>query len=96
MKDPNLVLLKPWVTEKSNILQAINEKNPKYVFEIPKTSNKIEVKNAVEKIFNVKVKSVNTSVVKGKVKRVRYKEGKRRDRKKAIVTLQEGYKIELF
>jgi len=96
MKDPNLILLRPWVTEKSNILQTLNEKGPKYVFEVADDSNKIEIKYAVEKIFKVKVKSVNTVNVKGKVKRVRLKEGKRKDRKKAIVTLKEGYKIELF
>jgi len=96
MKDPNLILLRPWVTEKSNILQTINEKNPKYVFEVIDDSNKIEIRNAVEKIFNVKVKSVNTVNVKGKLKRVRFKEGKKKDRKKAIITLKEGFKIELF
>jgi len=96
MKDPNLILLRPWVTEKSNILQTINEKNPKYVFEVSDDSNKIEIRNAVEKIFNVKVKSVNTINVKGKLKKVRFKEGKKKDRKKAIITLKEGFKIELF
>jgi len=96
MKDPNLILLRPWVTEKSNILQTINEKNPKYVFEVLDNSNKIEIRNAVEKIFNVKVKSVNTVNVKGKLKKVRFKEGKKKDRKKAIITLKEGFKIELF
>ena len=96
MKDPNLILLRPWVTEKSNILQTINEKNPKYVFEVADDSNKIEIRNAVEKIFNVKVKSVNTVNVKGKLKKVRFKEGKKKDRKKAIITLKEGFKIELF
>ena len=96
MKDPNLILLRPWVTEKSNILQTINEKNPKYVFEVLDDSNKIEIRNAVEKIFNVKVKSVNTVNVKGKLKKVRFKEGKKKDRKKAIITLKEGFKIELF
>ena len=96
MKDPNLILLRPWVTEKSNILQTINEKNPKYVFEVSDDSNKIEIRNAVEKIFNVKVKSVNTVNVKGKLKKVRFKEGKKKDRKKAIITLKEGFKIELF
>jgi len=96
MKDPNLILLRPWVTEKSNILQTINEKNPKYVFEVTDDSNKVEIRNAVEKIFNVKVKSVNTVNVKGKIKKVRFKEGKKKDRKKAIITLKEGFKIELF
>ena len=57
MKDPNLVLIRPWVTEKSTILQTVSEKNPKYVFEIAMDANKIEVKNAEGK----KVKTADLS-----------------------------------
>jgi large subunit ribosomal protein L23 len=59
----------------------------KYTFEVNKKATKVEIANAVEKLFNVKVLNVNTMTVKGKTKRVRYVEGKTSDWKKAIVTI---------
>lgn len=79
------------ITEKS----TLNEPLSKYLFLVDNTANKIQVKRAVEEIYKVKVKSVNTLVSPGKAKRVRYQLGRTPDSKKAIVTLKEGQKIEL-
>lgn len=69
----------------------------KYTFEVAKDANKIEIKNAIEKVFGVKVKSVNTVNVSGKMKRVGVHTGRRPSYKKAIVTLTEDSKtIEFF
>ena len=77
------IIIRPVVTEKSNDeLQA-----GKYTFEVNKKATKIEIAKAVEKLFEVKVLNVNTMTVRGKTKRVRYKEGKTPDWKKAIVTI---------
>ena len=80
---PEDVIIAPIVTEKSN--DGLNE--GKYTFEVNKKATKIDIKNAVEKLFEVKVLNVNTMIVKGKTKRVRYVEGKTSDWKKAIVTI---------
>ncbi len=66
-----------------------------YLFSVRKNANKIEIKKAVEDIYKVKVETVNTSVMPGKLKRVRYKQGMTPDWKKAIVTLKTGHKIDL-
>ena len=80
---PEEIIVRPVVTEKSNDeLQA-----GKYTFEVNKKATKIEIAKAVEKLFEVKVLNVNTMTVRGKTKRVRYKEGKTPDWKKAIVTI---------
>ena len=71
------------------------EKNT-YTFEVAKDSNKVEIRQAVEAIFNVKVVRVNTINVKSKPKRVRYQLGRTRTWKKAMVTLAAGDTIELF
>ncbi len=85
------IIKKPIVTEKSMEGAAYN----KYTFRVDVKSNKIEIRKAIEKIFNVKVTKVNTLNVEGKTrKRGRY-EGKTSDWKKAIVTLREGDKIEI-
>ena len=76
-------IVKPIVTEKSNEDIA----NGKYVFKVNKKATKIDIKNAVEKLFNVKVLDVNTINVKGKTKRVGRYEGKTSDWKKAIVVI---------
>ncbi len=87
------VIRKPIITEKT---MGIME-NKKYTFEVAQDANKIEIKNAVEKIFGVKVASVNTMNVLGKYKRMGVHIGKRPDWKKAIVTLKEDSKtIEFF
>ena len=92
MKDPRDILRRPVVTEKSTSLLQDN----KYTFLVDPGANKTEIKQAVEKIFKVKVEKVNTMRVKGKFKRVRNIPGKTPDTKKAIVTLKKGDKIELF
>lgn len=66
-----------------------------YLFSVYKKANKIEIKKAVEAIYKVKVESVNTQVVPGKLKRVRQQLGKTSEWKKAFVTLKEGHKIDL-
>ena len=86
------VLKKPVLTEKSLALQT--EEN-KYTFDVDLDANKTEVKIAVEKLFNVKVESVNTINVRPKKKRVGRYPGKTNKVKKAIVTLKEGSSIEL-
>jgi large subunit ribosomal protein L23 len=78
-------------TEKGTTLES----QDKYLFCVDKKANKIEIKEAVEHIYRVKVQSVNTAVMSGKPKRVRYKAGKTPDWKKAVVTLEKGQKIKL-
>ena len=68
----------------------------RYTFEVAKDSNKVEIRQAIEAIFNVSVVKVNTLNVKPKPKRVRYQVGQTRTWKKAMVTLKEGDTIELF
>ena len=67
----------------------------KYLFWVEKGANKIEIKQAVQDIYKVKVDKVNTIMMRGKLKRVRYAVGKTSDWKKAIVTLKEGSKIDV-
>ncbi|HXV18454.1 MAG TPA: 50S ribosomal protein L23 [Candidatus Omnitrophota bacterium] len=67
----------------------------KYLFSVAKVANKIQIKKAVEDIYKVKVEAVNTQVVPGKLKRVRYRAGMTSEWKKALVTLKEGQKIDL-
>lgn len=92
MKNSRDILVKPIVSERSVTQMEEN----KYTFKTDKKANKIEIKRAVEDIFNVKVVEVKTMIVKGKVKRMGRYQGKRPDWKKAIVTLQDGDKIEMF
>ncbi|MGD0335884.1 MAG: 50S ribosomal protein L23 [Candidatus Omnitrophota bacterium] len=66
----------------------------KYLFLVNKVANKIQIKKAVEELYKVKVKNVNTFISRGKMKRVRYQLGRTPDLKKAVVTLQAGQKIE--
>lgn len=93
MRDPHDIIKRPIVTE--NSMEAMADK--KYTFVVDKRSNKTEVKNAVEKVFGVKVARVNTMNMRGKKKRMGANVGKRADWKKAIVTLTEDSKtIEFF
>jgi large subunit ribosomal protein L23 len=78
-------------TEKSTVYEPLG----KYLFLVSKSSNKTEIKKAVETIYKVKVKAVNTSIYLGKMKRVRYQVGKTADFKRAIVTLKAGQKIDV-
>jgi large subunit ribosomal protein L23 len=87
------ILIQALVSEKATELQ---EKQNCYVFKVAKNANKLEIKEAVEKGFNVKVNSVTVSNVKGKTKRLGRFEGKRSAWKKAFVNLKEGETIELF
>lgn len=66
----------------------------KYIFAVHRKANKVEICQAIEKIYKVKVRDVNTIIVPGKKKRIGRFEGKKPDWKKAVVTLKEGYKIE--
>ena len=86
------IIIRPIVTERSFDMMAEN----KYTFEVAKTANKYQSRDAIEEIFGVTVTSVNTMNVKPKTKRVRYVAGKTRSWKKAIVTLAEGDSIEIF
>jgi large subunit ribosomal protein L23 len=90
-KDPRDVILSPVVSEKSYGL--IDQ--GKYTFEVDPRSNKTEIKLAIEKIFDVKVASVNTLNRTGKTRRTRFGTGKRKDTKRAIVTLKSG-SIDIF
>lgn len=87
------IIKKPLITEKSGLQQ---EAHNKVSFEVARHANRIEIQNAVEKMFNVKVISTRTMRVKGKVKTRGKIIGKRRDWKKAIITLMPGDRIEFF
>ncbi len=93
MKEAQKVIRRPLVTEKST---RQKEEGRQYVFEVDPEANKIEIQHAVEHLFKVKVLRVRTSNALGKLKRVGRKYGKRPDWKKAIVTLNEGERIEFF
>ncbi len=93
MKTIYNVLIKPRLTEKGSIQKELANQ---VVFIVDRRANKIEIKEAVEKLFKVKVLAVNTMNVKGKPKRMGRFEGRRSDYKKAIVTLHEGEKIEFI
>ena len=92
MKDARDIIRKPVVTEKSMSLIESN----KYTFVVAKDANKIEIKKAIEELFDVQVASVHTMITKGKIRKMGKTKGKTPDIKKAIVTVKEGGKIELF
>jgi len=85
------ILLSPVITEKATTASEHN----KVVFKVARTATKPQIKEAVEKLFDVKVKSVNTLTRKGKVRMFRNIRGQRSDVKRAIVTLEEGHKIDV-
>jgi large subunit ribosomal protein L23 len=91
-KDHRDVLIAPVVSEKSYGLLD----NNKYTFIVHPDANKTEIKIAVEKVFNVKVTSVNTLNRQGKARRTARGMGKRKDTKRAIVSLAEGHRIDIF
>jgi large subunit ribosomal protein L23 len=91
--DPHQIIRRPAISEKGTIL---TERQNKYVFEVAPDANKIEIKRAVEEVFKVTVTKVNTMRMPGKKKRVRYQLGYTPEWKKAIVTLKQGDRIELF
>jgi large subunit ribosomal protein L23 len=84
-------ILAPVITEKATMLSEEN----KVVFRVPLEATKPEIKEAVEALFKVKVKAVNTLVTKGKTKRFKGTLGRRSDVKKAVVTLEEGHMIDV-
>ena len=93
MKEPQKIIRRPLITEKST---QQKDENHQYVFEVDRSANKIEIQSAIERLFKVKVLQVRTSTVLGKIKRLGKKYGKRPDWKKAIVTLKEGDRIDFF
>ena len=97
MQNIHRIILKPVITERSTELK---EASNKFVFEVDPRANKKEIKEAVEKLFNVTVKDVKTAIIRGKVKttfmRAGRFTGKRPDRKKAIVKLSKDDNIDIF
>lgn len=95
MENENIwrVIKKPLITEKS---EWIREKLNQYTFLVDTNANKVEIKRAVEKIFEVKVDKVRTLRYKGKPKRIRFTRGRTPQWKKAVVTLVEGDRIEII
>jgi len=91
--NPELVIRRPIaLTEKSNLLRGHN----KVIFEVARGANKVEIRQAVEKLFNVKVEQVNTLVMRGKDRRMGRGYAKMQNWKKAMVTLKEGENIDFF
>ena len=85
------VIVKPIITEKA----TMTSENNGVVFQVAMDASKPQIKEAVEAVFGVKVKAVNTVVTKGKAKKFRGRAGERSDKKKAYVTLEEGNTIDV-
>jgi large subunit ribosomal protein L23 len=107
MRSPETVIKRPLLTEKGSTLKETGglaslegvdpeQIQPQIMFEVLRDANKIEIKHAVEKLWNVEVLKVRTSVVRGKEKRVGRHIGRRSNWKRALVTLAAGQKIEFF
>ena len=90
-KDPHDLILAPAITEKSTLVSEYNQ----VVFKVARDASKPEIKAAVERLFGVKVKAVNTQVRKGKMKSFRRIRARQSDSKRAIVTLEEGHTIDV-
>ena len=90
-KDPHDLILAPAITEKSTLVSEYNQ----VVFKVARDASKPEIKAAVERLFGVKVKAVNTQVRKGKMKTFRRIRARQSDSKRAIVTLEEGHTIDV-
>lgn len=90
--NPHQIIIRPLITEKNTNLMSLN----KYSFEVQRDANKTQIKQAVETIFNVSVTKVHTMNIRGKLRRRGQKFGYTANWKKAIVTLAEGNRIELF
>ncbi|HVY60591.1 MAG TPA: 50S ribosomal protein L23 [Planctomycetota bacterium] len=93
LRDAYAIVKKPRITEKSTF---VSEKTNAYTFEVARDANKIEIRQAIEKLFKVKVTQVRTQLIKGKPKRVKMNWGYTPDWKKAIVTLAEGQRIDVM
>ena len=90
-RDAYDVIVSPVITEKSTHVSEYNQ----VIFKVAKTATKREIKDAIEKLFNVKVKAVNTLIRKGKLKAFRGIRAVQSDVKKAVVTLEQGYSIDV-
>lgn len=86
-------LQNPHISEKSS---TINKKNKTITFKINKKANKLEIKNAIQKIFKVKIKNINTLIIKGKTKIHGKNHGKRKNWKKAYISLKNGQNIDII
>ena len=93
MKDLSKVIKRPMITEQGAMMR---ETNNQYIFEVDPSSNKHEIRQAVEHFFGVKVVGVRTMNYRGKIKRMGRFSGKRADWKKAVVTLAQDDSIDLF
>ncbi len=93
MKEIYGCIRRPVVTEKSNLMK---DEAGKVVFEVDQRANKVEIKNAVQQLFNVTVEEVNVMNFQGKRKRTGRIIAKKQDWKKAVITLKKGDKIEFF
>ncbi|MDO4241042.1 MAG: 50S ribosomal protein L23 [Microbacteriaceae bacterium] len=93
LKSHHDVIIRPIVSEKS---YGLIDANGQYTFEVQPDANKTEIKLAIEHIFNVKVAKVNTLNRQGKTRRTRFGFGKRKNTKRAIVTLKPGSTIDIF
>jgi large subunit ribosomal protein L23 len=105
MRSPQLIIKRPLLTEKGTRLRETGgsavapepeQLKQQLMFEVARDANKIEIREAVKKLFNVQVEDVHTQIVRGKKKRIGRFEGMRPHWKKAIVTLAAGQTIELF
>jgi large subunit ribosomal protein L23 len=90
---PHDIIKRPLITEKTSIQKEVNNQ---ITFEVDRRANRVEIKKAIENIFNVNVVGVKTMQVKGKTKQRGRIVGKRRNWKKAIVTLMPGERIDFF
>jgi len=90
-KDAHDIIRAPVITEKSTLVSEHNQ----VVFKVAKEASKTDIKAAIEKLFNVKVKAVNTQLRKGKMKTFKNIRSRLSDSKRAIVTLEEGYSIDV-
>ena len=93
MRDPRDIIIRPVVTERSTLLA---DDNDAFTFIVAEDANKPEIKSAVERLFDVKVRSVNTMRYRGKWRRLGQNYGRRPSFKKAIVTLVEGERIDVY
>lgn len=106
MRSPETIIKRPLLTEKGTLLKetgggaqadaAPENLKPQLLFEVAKDANKVEIRHAVEKLWNVNVLAVRTSIVRGKEKRMGRFVGRRSNWKKAVVTLAAGQNIEFF
>ncbi|HUT26233.1 MAG TPA: 50S ribosomal protein L23 [Sumerlaeia bacterium] len=91
---PRDILIRPLITEDSTLGATLRERQ--YIFLVSPAANKIQIAQAVEEVFGVHVKNVNTLRQRGKVRTLRGRRGKRPDYKKAFVTLEAGHSLDLF